>query len=35
MDRFLSLCAAAGDVVGATAGPWNPHPFTRLTGREP
>ncbi len=35
MDRFLSFCAVAGDVVGATAGVWNPHRFSRLTVHEP
>ena len=35
MDRFLSLCAVAGEVVGATAGEWNPHRFSRLTVHEP
>ena len=33
MDCFLSLRAAAGDVVGATAGRSNPHRSSRLTVR--
>ena len=35
MDCFLLFCAVAGDVVGATAGVWNPHRFSRLTVHEP